>query len=118
MNVTPTTDNPAGTSPICSSTLVHDEKPRTQDQILNAPLISVCMPVYNAKRYVGEAIESILGQTFGDFEFLIINDGSTDHSLAILERYAARDAPFGYRAGPMPVMSFVLMKCCTRLEVI
>jgi glycosyltransferase involved in cell wall biosynthesis len=49
------------------------------------------MPVYNAKRYVGEAIESILAQTFKDFEFLIIDDGSTDQSLAILERYAAQD---------------------------
>ena len=50
------------------------------------------MPVYNAKRYLEEAIESILGQTFRDFEFLIIDDGSTDRSLAILKRYAAQDA--------------------------
>ena len=49
------------------------------------------MPVFNAERYLGEAIESILGQTFRDFEFLIVNDGSTDRSLAILERYAAQD---------------------------
>lgn len=54
--------------------------------------ISVLMPVYNAERYVAEAVESILAQTYRDFEFLIINDGSTDGSLAILERYAARDA--------------------------
>jgi glycosyltransferase involved in cell wall biosynthesis len=56
------------------------------------PLISVCMPVYNAERYVAQAVESILGQTFGDFEFLIIDDGSTDGSRRILEGYAARDA--------------------------
>jgi glycosyltransferase involved in cell wall biosynthesis len=49
------------------------------------------MPVYNAERYVAEAIESILGQTLGDFEFLIIDDGSTDGSLRILEGYAASD---------------------------
>jgi glycosyltransferase involved in cell wall biosynthesis len=54
------------------------------------PLISVCMPVYNAERYVAEAVESILGQTFGDFE-LLIEDNSTDSTTAILERYAARD---------------------------
>ena len=56
------------------------------------PLVSVCMPVYNATRYLAEAVESILGQTFRDFEFLITDDGSTDRSLAILKRYAAQDA--------------------------
>lgn len=55
------------------------------------PLISVLMPVYNAERYVAEAVESILGQTFTDFEFLIVDDGSTDGSLAILRRYAEQD---------------------------
>jgi glycosyltransferase involved in cell wall biosynthesis len=56
-----------------------------------APLISICMPVYNAEPYVAEAVESILGQTLGDFEFLIIDDGSTDGSLRILKRHVARD---------------------------
>ncbi len=55
------------------------------------PTVSVLMPVYNAARYLAEAVESILGQTFADFEFLIVDDGSTDRSRAILERYAARD---------------------------
>ena len=41
------------------------------------------MPVYNAERYAAEAVESILNQTFGDFEFLILDDGSTDGSLEI-----------------------------------
>ena len=58
---------------------------------VDAPAVSVLMPVYNAQRYVAEAIESILAQTFTDFEFLIIDDGSTDGSLPILERYARRD---------------------------
>jgi glycosyltransferase involved in cell wall biosynthesis len=49
------------------------------------------MPVYNAERYVAEAVESILGQTFTDFEFLITDDGSTDRSLSILRRYARQD---------------------------
>jgi glycosyltransferase involved in cell wall biosynthesis len=55
------------------------------------PSVSVLMPVYNAEPYLAEAVESILGQTFADFEFLIVNDGSTDRSRTILERYAARD---------------------------
>jgi glycosyltransferase involved in cell wall biosynthesis len=57
----------------------------------SAPTISVLMPVYNAQRYLAEAVESILNQTFEDFEFLIIDDGSTDRSRKILERYAAQD---------------------------
>ena len=50
------------------------------------------MPVYNARAYVAQAIDSILAQTFTDFEFLILDDGSTDGSLKILKRYAQRDS--------------------------
>jgi hypothetical protein len=55
------------------------------------PTVSVAMSVYNNERYLREAIESILSQTFTDFEFLIIDDGSTDRSLNILQEYAAQD---------------------------
>jgi glycosyltransferase involved in cell wall biosynthesis len=51
------------------------------------PKISVLMPVYNGETYLKEAINSILSQTYTDFEFLIINDGSTDKSLEIIESY-------------------------------
>ncbi len=51
------------------------------------PTISVLMPVYNAAPYLKEAIESILNQTYTDFEFLIFNDGSTDESADIIRRY-------------------------------
>lgn len=57
----------------------------------HAPLISVCMPVYNAERFVAEAVTSVLGQTRRDFELLILDDGSTDGSLAILKRHAEAD---------------------------
>jgi len=50
------------------------------------------MPVFNGEPYLVEAVESVLGQTFADFELIAIDDGSTDGSLALLERYAARDA--------------------------
>jgi glycosyltransferase involved in cell wall biosynthesis len=55
------------------------------------PLISVVMPVYNARQYLAEAMDSILAQTFRDFEFVCVDDGSTDDSLAILNDYAKRD---------------------------
>jgi len=51
------------------------------------PTISVIMSVYNGEKYLREAIESILSQTFTDFEFLIVNDGSTDGSLEIIQSY-------------------------------
>ena len=51
------------------------------------PLVTVLMPVYNAEKYVAEAIESILNQTYRDFEFIIINDGSTDRSEEIILGY-------------------------------
>lgn len=49
--------------------------------------VTVLMSVYNGEKYLQEAIDSILGQTFKDFEFLIINDGSTDKTGEILESY-------------------------------
>jgi glycosyltransferase involved in cell wall biosynthesis len=52
-----------------------------------APKISVIMPVYNCEAYVKEAIDSILNQTFSDFEFLIIDDCSTDSTLSIVKSY-------------------------------
>ena len=52
------------------------------------PQITVLMSVYNCERYLSEAIESILNQSFSDFEFLIINDGSTDNSRNIILSYA------------------------------
>ena len=56
------------------------------------PKISVIMSVYNGEKYLAEAIESILEQTFKDFEFIIIDDGSTDKSLEILKEYAKKDS--------------------------
>jgi glycosyltransferase involved in cell wall biosynthesis len=57
-----------------------------------APLISVLMSVYNGLPYLTEAVDSVLSQTFTDFEFIIIDDESSDGSLEILEKYAVKDA--------------------------
>lgn len=59
---------------------------------MSDPRISVAMSVYNDDLFLTEAIESILGQSFGDFEFLIVDDGCTDGSGAIIDEYARRDS--------------------------
>jgi glycosyltransferase involved in cell wall biosynthesis len=56
-----------------------------------APRVSVLMTIYNSENYLAEAIESILAQTYSDFEFLIIDDASTDRSPQILTEFALRD---------------------------
>lgn len=53
--------------------------------------VSVCLPVYNGEKFLSEAIESILAQTFTDFELLLSDDCSTDSSYEIMEKYARRD---------------------------
>ncbi len=59
---------------------------------MTSPAITILMPVYDGERYVDEAIASVLGQDFTDFEFVIVDDGSTDATPAILRRWAERDA--------------------------
>jgi len=56
------------------------------------PAISVAMSVYNGERFLESAILSVTGQSFSDFEFLIVDDGSRDSSPQIIERHAARDS--------------------------
>ena len=53
----------------------------------NMPYISVLMSVYNGERWLRDSIDSVLSQSEGDFEFIIINDGSTDNTSAVLESY-------------------------------
>lgn len=58
---------------------------------MSTPEITVLLPAYNASDVISEAIESILNQSFENFEFLIINDGSTDNTLDIIQSYAKKD---------------------------
>ncbi len=58
---------------------------------MNSPKITVLMSAYNAEKYLAEAIESVLNQTFKDFEFIIINDCSTDKTGEIIKGYATMD---------------------------
>ncbi|MFM5906545.1 MAG: glycosyltransferase [Novosphingobium sp.] len=59
---------------------------------MNSPAITVAMSVYNGERFLAPAIESVLAQTFTDFEFLILDDGSRDSTRSIIEDHARRDS--------------------------
>ena len=55
-------------------------------------MVSVIVPVYNAERYLKFTLDSILNQTYCDFELICIDDGSTDESLNILKQYEQKDS--------------------------
>lgn len=55
------------------------------------PLVSIIMPCYNAERYVAQSIESVLAQTYQNWELLITDDGSTDKSVEIVSKYCTKD---------------------------
>lgn len=57
----------------------------------NNPLVSVIMPTYNSEHYIEKAIDSILSQTLGDFEFIIVNDASTDKTHSAIQKYIRKD---------------------------
>ncbi len=56
------------------------------------PILTVMMPSYNYARYLREAIETILNQSFSDFELLIVEDGSSDGSPEIVREYMQKDS--------------------------
>jgi glycosyltransferase involved in cell wall biosynthesis len=64
------------------------------------PLISCVTTVYNTQRYVAETIESILAQTLGDFEYILVDDGSKDDSLQVLRKYEQQDKRIRVITGP------------------
>ena len=57
------------------------------------PLVSIIVPVYNAQKGLSRCLESICSQTYQELEIIVLNDGSTDDSLAICEQFPARGMP-------------------------
>jgi glycosyltransferase involved in cell wall biosynthesis len=75
---------------------------------MHIPRVSVLMAVHNAERFVAAAIESVLRQTFADFELLVVDDASTDHSRAIVASYAdprVRVTSLRFRSSSVPAVT-------------
>lgn len=64
----------------------HDEDPPRR-----TPFFSVCVPVYNGGAYLKQCLDSVLGQTFQNFEIVVVDDGSSDDSVALIGQYAQRE---------------------------
>ena len=79
------------------------------------PAISVLMPSYNVEAYISEAIESVLRQTFADFEFVIMDDGSEDETPKIIQAYAKQDPRIRYfqrtHEGYVAMLRYGLLEC-------
>ena len=67
-----------------------DARKPNKPPAFKCPAISVIIPLYNAERYIGETLDSLLAQTFQDFELIVVDDCSTDSSCAVVENYAER----------------------------
>ncbi len=55
-------------------------------------LFSIITPVYNEEKYITQCIDSVLGQTYDNFELILVDDGSTDNCAQIMDEYAKKDA--------------------------
>lgn len=76
---------------MCLNAVFYYRKGRLIMDIVYNKQISVIMPLYNAERYLKETLDSVLAQTFHDFELICINDTSTDHTVDILKEYQKKD---------------------------
>jgi glycosyltransferase involved in cell wall biosynthesis len=78
------------------------------------PVVSVLVPVFNGEQFLAECLDSILAQDFFDYELLIADDGSTDGSIEIIERYAARDPRIRWWRNPANLGLTGNFNCCLR----
>ncbi len=82
---------------------------------MKTPFFSIGIPVYNAEKYLNGCIDSILSQSFTDFELILVDDGSTDNSLSICRSYAEKDSRvkvFHYENGGISVASNHILDEC------
>jgi hypothetical protein len=76
-----------------------ETKAMTIDRIIEAPLISVVVPVFNCEKYLAAAIESILAQNYRPIQLIVVDDGSTDNSAAVARRFDQVEYHFQEHAG-------------------
>ena len=62
--------------------------------MVTVPQVSIIIPIYNVEKYLKKCLDSLVNQTLKNIEFICINDGSTDNSLEILQKYANGDSRF------------------------
>jgi glycosyltransferase involved in cell wall biosynthesis len=82
---------------------------------MNSPTVSIIMSTYNDALYIGEAIESVLSQSFTDWEFIVVNDCSTDDSEEIINNYCNRDSRFIYIRNQKNKGQAVSLNTCIKL---
>lgn len=79
-------------------------------------MISVIMPAYNSERYISEAIESVINQSYKNFELIIVDDGSTDRTPEIIDKYVETDLRIKVfhreNAGVSSARNFALQNIC------
>lgn len=93
--------------------MIESEAGISRLNLKNAPLVSIGMPVYNGERYIKEALDSLLSQTFNDFELIISDNASTDATEKICLEYADKDKRIRYirqrqNKGPLVNFNYVL----------
>lgn len=66
----------------------------------NMPLVSIIVPAYNAGKYIAETIDSVIAQTYSNWELIIVNDGSSDNTLPIIETYSHKDTRISFITKP------------------
>lgn len=80
-----------------------------------APRVSICLPTFNGDRFVADAIDSVLNQSFQDFELIIIDDSSADGSFELIENYAAKDARIKFFANESRRGLFANYNACMQM---
>ena len=80
------------------------------------PKISVIVPIYNVEKYLHRCVDSILAQTFTDFELILVDDGSTDSSGMICDKYAEEDSAMIKWVGAETVNNYFILTKYGRIE--